>query len=97
MYNHKLFGPASKVSSILNDTSSNSINYAAFQLHKDMPTAKNTFKYSNQYMPSINKYIILPLTINNSNNVISQDRGKFIQYTPESTMNERWSLLRVDI
>ena len=83
MYNHKIFVIASKVSRILNDNPSNCMDYLAFQTHKDMSYA-------------INKYIILLLTINNSNIVKSKYKGIFIHYTHDSTINKIWYLLQVD-
>ena len=53
MYNNKLFGPESKVSSRLNDTPSNSVDCAAFQSQNNMPTTKILFKYLSIDMISI--------------------------------------------
>ena len=74
IYNKKLFGPASKFSSRLNDTNSNSIDCAAFQPHSDVPTTENLFKDFSIDMTSIDKAMKLPSTINNSKIIKPKDK-----------------------
>ena len=86
MYNNKLFGPESKVSIRLNYTPINIINYADFQYHDGIPTAKGIFKDFSSYMPIISKYTTLPSTFNHSNIIESKDKWLFIHYTLDGTM-----------
>ena len=48
-------------------------------------------------MPSTDKSITLPLTINHSFIVRSRNKLLFIHYTPNGTIKARWYLVQVDI
>ena len=67
MYNDNLFLPAYKVSTRLNDTTSNILYCAAFQPHNDIPTDKYLFKDLSLDMSSIEKSTTIPYTTNHSN------------------------------
>ena len=97
VYKNQLFGPPSKVSIILNDTPSISINCAAFQPHNDMPNYKYLFKYSCCDIPVIEKVTILLLTINHITIVKSKDKVFFIWHTTDGIMKARFYLVQVDI